>query len=358
MNFTKKLFTLLFILSSLLTYSQFPFSPFFETKRIGKGQGIPPVNKAPKFPGGRIAMLFDGQNLDADDHGAMPLNFLMLDYTDLEDNLVWVGYNSIYKTPCATTTSIPGLNSATYLTNGLGTFNDWCEIMDTAAYGGARRFNIDTNVIFDLRAEYAANSNINIARDSLAAQIDASGPGDTLWILGGGPMSAIYEALDVSNLAKHQYVYLLSHAGFNETSAYQSLPHTGIGIDSVFTSIGFLRTCDLVGNPCLENQNTTDGRDDFADEGTSGGIPETGNPSTWDWMYASNGAPAEVDWLRKINNDNFFRGDKSKIVDWSDSGMLYFLLSGGPNNGGCENCGTAEIEYLVDNGEMYDGKIP
>ncbi|MDZ7846970.1 MAG: hypothetical protein U5L96_09460 [Owenweeksia sp.] len=54
-------------------------------------------------------------------------------------------------------------------------------------------------------------------------------------------------------------------------------------------------------------------------------------------------ADADWQWLRNQNMDAWL-GD----FDMSDAGMMYWLISGGPN-GGCDTCGTRQVEKLFNN---------
>ena len=298
--------------------------------------------EAPNFPGGRIALLHDGNQADADDIGAMPMMFFQAYYAGLIDTIVWCGYSNLAGSGCRTT----------FTTNGNGTFNNWCEMMDSSAAWAQSVLGANPSIFHDINEEYNAASFPNQydkipALDSLVTQINASSASNPLWILAGAPHDIIWRALRDANPSKHQYVWIISHSSWNETSTYGGNQYTFKNIQNSYPNVNMVGGCtNNFTNPCLEDQNhsVADGAPDadFRDE--SGG-------TSWNWMYSNQQGNAISDWLRKQNVDAFFINKNGATVDWSDAGMMWYLLSGGPN-GGDQQGTSSKVKYLFDNGQM------
>ncbi|MDZ7849107.1 MAG: T9SS type A sorting domain-containing protein [Owenweeksia sp.] len=248
------------------------------------------------FPGGRIAIVSDGNVGDQDDWGATAFAIAMLHYAGLENQLVFVGHSCIWKNKNLS----------------------WEEEMDTSSYGTLMRFGMDTSIVHSFRRDITASVN------ALTNAINASSANNPLWIYGGGPMDAIYRAIDNAQSSRRSFVKIISHSSWNENSTYGGLSYNWSDIKGDFKSDG-------VSFHQIKDQNHSNGNDDFRAE----------DESYWNWMYNSN--EPDWQWLRGRNCDACL-GD----FDISDAGMMYWLITGGPN-GGCEDCGTSETQQLFSN---------
>lgn len=279
--------------------------------------GSSPVNSSGSicgnYPGGRIAMASDGNNADADDHGATAFSIAMLHYAGLLDKLVFVGHSSLYKSPCK------------------NAYGDWCDLMDSASTGAMLRFGGDTSVIYSFKEDYDDNNQLDESIAALTQAINASSPGDSLWIYCAGPMDVVYRAINDAQKWKRSYVKCISHSTWNENSTYGGLSYTWADMKGSFASDG-------VKFYEINDQNRSNGNLDFAQE--------SNGASEWNWL-AQSGNPLWT-WLRNTNLDIWLQTQKNKVFDISDAGMMYWLISGGPQ-GGCENCGPVEVEQLFKN---------
>ena len=265
------------------------------------------------FPGGRIAMASDGNNADADDHGATAFSIAMLHYAGLLDKLVFIGHSSLYKSPCK------------------NAYGNWCDLMDSASTGAMLRFGGDTSIIYSFKDDYDDNNQLNESINALTQAINASSPGDPLWIYCAGPMDVVYRAINNASKSKRSFVKCISHSTWNENSTYGGLSYTWANMKNSFTSDG-VEFYDI------SDQNRSNGNQDFAQE--------SNGASEWNWL-AQSGNPL-WSWLRNTNLDIWLQTQKNKVFDISDAGMMYWLISGGPQ-GGCENCGPVELEQLFKN---------
>ncbi len=265
------------------------------------------------FPGGRIAMASDGNNADADDHGSTAFSIAMLHYAGLLDKLVFIGHSSLYKSPCK------------------NAYGNWCDLIDSASTGAMLRFGGDASIIYSFKEDYDDNNQLDESIAALTNAINASSPGDPLWIYCAGPMDVVYRAIDNASKSKRAYVKCISHSKWNQNSTYGGLSYDWADMKSSFTSDG-------VSFHEISDQNKSNGNYDFAQE--------SDGASKWNWL-AQSGDPVWT-WLRNTNLDSWLSAKKNKVFDISDAGMMYWLISGGPQ-GGCENCGPIEVEQLFKN---------
>ena len=269
-----------------------------------------------QFPGGRIAIASDGNKSDADDHGATAMAIAMLHYAGLLNKLVYVGHSSLYKSGCE------------------NAFGNWCDLMDTSTTGTLLHLGGDTSIVHSFEADYSNNGQLDQSISAFTAAIEASGPGDSLWIYCAGPMDVVYRAINGASPAKRAYVKCISHSNWNQNTTYGGLSYNWSDMKNDFTSDG-------VAFYEIKDQNKSNAQLDFRDESNPPG-------SNWTWLTDAS-APTFWHWLRNRNIDAWFiQNNKAGAFDISDAGMMYWLISGGPDNG-CEDCGPQEVEYLFKN---------
>ncbi len=254
---------------------------------------VPEIN----FPGGRIAMSFDGNQHDPDDVGALPMSLAFTWAAGLQDKVTIVEHSN----------HICDVNNVLH------------EKMQESAAGVIERFGYDANRIFDFYSDPDA------ATDAFVAEINKSTANNPLWIIGGGPMESIWRAVSQSDKSALSNVSVISHSIWNQE-------HGDCGDDS--HNWEDLRAFEENGLTLIEitNQNSSNGDDDF-------NTPR----EKWDWLRDNE--DANLAWIH--SRDQFDTGSFVKF-DPSDSGMVYWLITGGPN-GGNEKGGPTEAQNLLEN---------
>ena len=279
----RKFFTLLFYLSLIVLTQE------------GYGQV--------HFPGGRVALSFDGNLHDPDDWGAAPMALAMLEAAGLKDQVVHVEYNN-------------------HLTQ---TDPDWESEMIGSLQGAANRLAYPGNIFYNIQRDLSGSVS------HLSSQINESSAGNPLWIICAGPIETVYRAMAGAQASKRQYVRLVSHSRFNELHDAVNR-HQGVGelkhnwdeLRGEFEKEG----ARFYDKQYLGDQNVSNGDNDFSTPRSKWYWLRDSDNATWQWLYG---------------RDKF-----SDKFDVSDAGMVYWLLSGGPD-GGCKNCGWAETKALLEN---------
>lgn len=262
----------------------------------------PPNNCIPeiKFPGGRIAMSFDGNKHDPDDIGAMPFALAFAKAAGLQDKVAFVEYSNHF---CSTD-------------NGMN------DKMNTSAKGAIDRLGYDSSILNNFYENKTATTN------KFIAAINASSASNPLWIVAGGPMESCWRALNGAERSKLQYVSIISHSTWNEKHPEDKHNEESCGNNrhrwtdiKEFESDG-LTVIDI------RDQNVSNGDNDF-------NTPR----NKWNWLRDS--SDPDLRWLH--SRDQF--DDK---FDPSDAGMTYWLITGGPNGGNAQG-GPAEAKKLLEN---------
>ena len=254
------------------------------------------------FPGGRVALSFDGNLHDPDDWGAAPMALAMLEAAGLKDQVVHVEYNN-------------------HLTQ---TDPDWESEMIGSLQGAANRLAYPGNIFYNIQRDLSGSVS------HLSSQINESSAGNPLWIICAGPIETVYRAMAGAQASKRQYVRLVSHSRFNELHDAVNR-HQGVGelkhnwdeLRGEFEKEG----ARFYDKQYLGDQNVSNGDNDFSTPRSKWYWLRDSDNATWQWLYG---------------RDKF-----SDKFDVSDAGMVYWLLSGGPD-GGCKNCGWAETKALLE----------
>ena len=268
---------------------------------------VPEVN----FPGGRVILSFDGNVHDDDDIVAMPYAAGLWWAAGLQDKVVQIEYNN----------HVCAINSTEGDGVGPGTGDDSAN-MRNSAQGIIDHFGYNPDIIFDYETQDQASTAF------MAEQIEQSTASNKLWIIAGGPMETVWRALNMASQG-HNHVIVISHSPWNEEHAHCTNAHAWADLVSDFTSQGvfFVGSCSSGG--CtepgeLDNQN--------------GGFNSA--PSNWQWM-----ANSSYEYNRWIFSRNPFGGK----FDPSDAGMSYFLITGGPFNGGNKKADHNDARQLMEN---------
>lgn len=227
-------------------------------------------NTSFNFPGGRIALSHDGNNFDKDDFLAVAMNCAILDASGFKSKLVHFDHS------CHIGENLP---------------DRYSEMLESIQ-GGASRFSIDTNKIFDSQQQL----------DELIANFkkegDQSSADNPLWFCIAGPMEVPWRCINAVEPAKRKFIHCISHGSWNNEHTFPpEMTHTWEDIKK----LGVV-THDL------PNQNRT------------GWNTEITNAS---WMRDSENA--DLNWLYNRNEKPTF--------DTSDSGMLWWVLTGATKGG-------------------------
>ncbi len=263
------------------------------------------------FPGGRVIMTFDGNVHDDDDILAMPYSAGMWWAAGLKDQVVQIEYNN----------HVCDINTNENDESGPGDGDD-SQNMRQSANGLMSRFGYSSSVLFDYEKKATASTN------KMAAEIEKSTAANPLWILAAGPMETLWRALEQAD-SGFDHVSIISHSNWNEQHAHCSDAHTWADIKSKYKPkgvffVGFCKRTECAGPSTLKDQNS----------GFSSEI------SNWNWMKNSS-----HEYNRWIFNRNPF----SDKFDPSDIGMSYFLITGGPFEGGDKEGDHQDAKKLMEN---------
>lgn len=268
---------------------------------------IPEVN----FPGGRVILSFDGNVHDDDDIVAMPYAAGLWWAAGLSDKIVQIEYNNHV---CDTNSSE---------SDGVGAgIGDDSENMRESAQGIIDHFGYDPTIFYDFETQASASA------AAMAAQIELSTASNKLWIIAGGPMESVWRGLNMASQG-HDHVTVISHSLWNEGHVHCSDDHDWNDLISDFNSQGVF----FVGNCSNGGCNDPSGLND-----QNGGF--SSSPSNWLWM--ENSSYEYNQWI-------FSRNPFGNKVDPSDAGMSYFLITGGPFNGGNKTPDHNDARQLMEN---------
>jgi hypothetical protein len=228
---------------------------------------------------GRIAYSADGNNRDRDDLFASAVTIAMFKAFGVTDKVVHFDYNSIL-----------GEDNPEYL-----------KVHEESVRGAARRFGLPEKVIFNDSRELDAS--IKNIRDA----VNASSADDPLYFVIAGPMEVPWRGIQAAEAEKRKHVYCISHSAWNDvffwdTGNQQLTHHRRDLIDLGIHWVQILSQREL--GTCPEPKNGPCPQEKWA---------------LWSWMRDSQNP--NVAWL-------YDRLEAMGRPDCSDSGMVYFLLTG------------------------------
>ncbi len=247
------------------------------------------------FPGGRIAMSFDGNQHDLDDVGALPMALAMTRAAGLKDKVAFVQYSN-------------------HVCNNNANMN---RKMNESAAGAVSRLGYSASIMSNFVENKGAST------QQFIRVINASTATNPLWIVAAGPMESLWRALDGADAAKLRHVSVVSHSSWNENHPPNDCQPNEHDWDDVkaFRRNG-LTTVDIV------DQNGNNGDNDF-------------NTPLSRWTWLRDNADADLRWV-------YSRNQFTDKFDPSDAGMVYWLITGGPN-GGNQKAGSGETQLLLEN---------
>jgi len=264
------------------------------------------------FPGGRIVMSFDGNVHDDDDIVAMAYSAGLWWAAGLKEKVVQFEYNNHI---CDT-----GVNETDGA--GAGAGDDSQNMRETAA-GAISQFGYNANLFYDYERQGSAST------AKMAAEIEKSTASNPLWIIAAGPMETVWRGLERANKG-FDHVTIISHSRWNERHTHCSGAHDWNDLKRGYQNKGvfFVENCDDGG--CGSPNKLND---------QNGGFNST--KSNWYWMRDS-----DKEYNRWIYGRNPFSSSK---FDPSDAGMSYFLITGGPFDGGNKTPDHNDARKLMEN---------
>lgn len=265
-----------------------------------------------KFPGGRVIMTFDGNVHDDDDILALPYAAGLWWAAGLKDKVVQIEYNN----------HVCLINNSEVDGSGPGAGDD-SQNMRNSASGAISRFNYNQNIFYDYETQGTASTN------KMASEIEKSTAANPLWIIAGGPMETVWRGLDSASQG-HDHVTVISHSSWNEAHLHCGGDHNWNSLKNTFQSQGVFFVGFCSGGGCSQPSGLNDQNGGF-----SSGV------SNWSWMQGSS-----KEYNRWIFGRNPFGTNK---FDPSDAGMSYFLISGGPFNGGKKTPDHNDARKLMEN---------
>jgi hypothetical protein len=218
------------------------------------------------LPFGRLVISADGNDHDKDDIGATPMSLAMLAHAGRQADLkLYVYHDHVWSDK----------NLAQK------------QAMTDSVLGGRDHFDFTTTNFI------SARDNQSGAINHIVSQINASSATDPLTIIMAGPAHVVARAVKLSDPTKREFVTVISHSGWNDTHptehgsphTWASMRNTGVTLDHIDNQ-----------NPLLST-----------------------SPSPWDWL--KNNADPDLQWV-------YSRNQFSTKYDVSDSGMLYYVLTG------------------------------
>ena len=169
---------------------------------------------------------------------------------------------------------------------------------------------------FNLGVFINAKANTATAVSALATQINLSSASNPLWIIAAGPMEVIGQALVASDPTKRQFVFVISHSEWNDYHAEE--PGHGTWNFQELKSIAGANIKSIVD----QNAGLT--------------VPAT----NYSWLQQSSDTRLNWLWQRHLASG-------LPYFDPSDAGMIYYLITGGPN-GGDQNATVAKLRSMLE----------
>ncbi|MEM8808551.1 MAG: malectin domain-containing carbohydrate-binding protein, partial [Cyanobacteria bacterium P01_G01_bin.38] len=226
-----------------------------------------------------IVSHFDGNNNDDDDIAALPVAAMLTNAAGLQKKSTFFYSNNI------------GEPNSTYQVGAM---------RKSAAF--AEKLGIKT---------YDYQDNDNAATTALTQLFNS---GKKVLSIEGGPMEAVYRALEKTSAANQKNITLLSHSSWNENRNVASRP----GVDDVRTWSDIRKDFPAVELVEIADQN-----------GSDGGGPLGFNSDKWKWLDSANNPVFQEARDLMVNA-------RAKVNDPSDAGMHFYAITGqekaDPNN--------------------------
>ncbi|MEO0797147.1 MAG: DNRLRE domain-containing protein [Verrucomicrobiota bacterium] len=238
----------------------------------------------------RIAISTDGNpDADPDDIGATPMTLAILAKAGLQGSLVHYD------------------------------FNNWLEYkridpsnnkMWVGALGGQSRWGFDRSKFFDAAIDPQG------AIANLTVEINKSTANNPLYIVVGGPMELIYQAMKDANNSARAHVALVSHSGYNDYYKPRMWQNNLDEVRALNSGIRYFKIPDQ--NGTLRTQ-----------------------PDYSPWFWLRDHPDANLRWV--------YSRMQAGLADVSDSGMVTWLLGISGNN---DTTSMTELRNFFGNGQI------
>ncbi len=240
------------------------------------------------MPAGRIAITHDGNQHDPDDWGATAMDCALIGTAGLAGRLVHFDYS-----------------------NHLGDSDAAFEAeMSESALGGAARFGLDSTRFFDCQGQ------LDQAIANFRSEANRSSATDPLWFICAGPMETAWRCVAAVDPAKRGFIHVVSHSAWNdEHGDTPQMTHDWADLVALGVTAHH-----------LVDQNDSDGQQDW-------------NTDEQHWYWLRDSSDADLRWLHS-------RDQLDGYTDYSDSGMTWWLITGGPG-GGDQRAGWPEAQALL-----------
>ncbi|MEM9047476.1 MAG: SdrD B-like domain-containing protein [Pseudomonadota bacterium] len=259
----------------------------------------PPVDAPPFDPDGlagqadHIVFHFDGNNNDRDDISAIPIAALLAKAGGVEDKMTFL-YG-----------------------NNLSERNEDSRMPELDAGGAlAEKLGIE-----------ALNYQDNIAATT-ARLVEIISNGDDVLLIEGGPMEAVYRAMEQVDPSFHSNLTLLSHSSWNEDRDVINLP----GITQART------WADLKAD--FPNATYVDIRDQNDGHNNERGFNNRG----WEWMDSS-----DEPLVQEVRDIMQFA--QYALNDPSDAGMLFYAMTG------IDNAEPSHAKAFMEASDLFDAPV-
>ncbi len=246
-------------------------------------------------PPGRFAFINDGNNRDSDDIAAIPVQVALMSIFNVEDRLV----------------------HATYACDSRnGSEEAKREKMLKESLEGAAELwgNYDKSTFFN----YHTQKNASIAH--LTEQINASTAASPLWIIEAGEPDMIYLAVKAAQQNKRQYIRIVTHHPNNDKGVQYNLT-------DILALDGMARNAEVR----IHEQN--------------GNLKKPFSQYSWARDHADPRVKFLWDRAQATQSTNYapIKGD----FDPSDAGMVWYVLTGGPEGNGDQDCTPKKLESAI-----------
>ncbi len=246
-------------------------------------------------PPGRFAFVNDGNNRDSDDIAAIPVQVAMMAIFNVTDRLVHATY------ACDSRNGSEEAKREKMLKESLEGAADLWGKFDKSTF-----FNYHTQQ--------------NAAVTHLTEQINASTAESPLWIIEAGEPDLIYLAVKAAQQSKRQYIRIVTHH-----------PNNDKGVTHDLTDILALEGMAKNAAVRIHEQN--------------GNLKKPFSEYSWTRDHADPRVKFLWKQAQETQSTNYdpIKGD----FDPSDAGMVWYILTGGPEGNGDDDCSSKKIETAV-----------
>lgn len=260
-----------------------------------------------KMPAGRIAFSSDGNLHDTDDWAGTAMSLALIHYAGLENCFVHYDYNNHI-----------GPNSN----------KSWEKQMHKAAKEGAKRFGLNINRVFDDQLQ-SREAIANFQKEAKKSSVD-----NPLWFICAGPMHMPYVLIQSVDKDKRCFINIITHSKWNNVHSKKNCSQS----ECIYTLEDINRDFPEVAVHEIIDQNSSNGENDFQSHVSNWYWLRDSDNENWRWLY-------DMDDTSCLKNPKM--PETKDLFDISDTGMTYWLITGGPY-GGNSRGGSKELRLLFE----------